>query len=174
MLIDNPIRKQKIDEYLSKGEIGYYGSLRDPNDRAEKMIDQLFGQIRITLKETSMCIPRETPISEFFTRLNPTAERMAAIIKRESNNYLYSVMVERDRRQDGKEPHVFDEVGEWLIENGQVSENCMLSIIGDVVDRHRNLYERLGDEAMQIIQDLSGSFVFQKKYWKNARVWKSW
>ena len=67
----------------------------------------------------------------------------------------------------------FDEVGEWLIENGQVSENCMLSIIGDAVDRHRNLYERLGDEAMQIIQDLSGSFVFQK-YWKNARVWKSW
>ena len=165
MLIDNPIRKQKIDEYLSKGEIGYYGSLRDPNDRAEKMIDQLFGQIRITLKETSMCIPRETPISEFFTRLNPIAERMAAIIKRESNNYLYSVMVERDRRLDGKEPHVFDEVGEWLIENGQVSENCMLSIIGDVVDRHRNLYERLGNEAMQIIQDLPGLFVF-RKYWK--------
>ena len=126
------------------------------------MIDQLFGQIRITLKETSMRIPRETPISEFFTRLNPIAERMAAIIKRESNNYLYSVMLERDRRLDGKEPHVFDEVGEWLIENGRVSENCMLSIIGDVVDRHRNLYERLGNEAMQIIQDLSGSFVFQK------------
>ena len=165
MLIDNPIRKQKIDEYLSKGEIGYYGSLRDPNDRAEKMIDQLFGQIRITLKETSMCIPRETPISEFFTRLNPIAERMAAVIKRESNNYLYSVMVERDRRLDGRGSTKLDEVGEWLIENGQVSENCMLSIIGDVVDRHRNLYERLGNEAMQIIQDLPGLFVF-RKYWK--------
>lgn len=165
MLIDNPIRKQKIDEYLSKGEISYYGSLRDPNDRAEKMIDQLFGQIRITLKETSMCIPRETPISEFFTRLNPIAERMAAIIKRESNNYLYSVMVERDRRLDGRGSTKLDEVGEWLIENGQVSENCMLSIIGDVVDRHRNLYERLGNEAMQIIQDLPGLFVF-RKYWK--------
>lgn len=134
-------RKQKIYAYLDSDKT-YLGALYYSRHLRE-LIDQRFCQVHINMNDIRIRLPHDYPIEWFYGDLYAVVRTMSAVLEGRMRNYLDSVVSEIQRRMSGEEPAEFDELGEWLIENRRLNEFVVSSIIGDIIDRNRDIYESI-------------------------------
>lgn len=134
-------RKQKIYAYLDSDKT-YLGALYYSRHLRE-LIDQHFCQVHINMNDIRIRLSHDYPIEWFYGDLYAVVRTMSAVLEGRMRNYLDSVVSEIRRRMRGEEPAEFDELEEWLIENRRLNEFVVSSIIGDIIDRNRDIYESI-------------------------------
>lgn len=99
--------------------------------------------------------------------LDQIAEKMAEAIKLDMIDYLRSIEVETKRRSHGEKPIRQDEVGEWIIEKGYITDRCLTSILGDIAASHLDIFEQLNEAAEEIVRNSSIDVKFSGDHCKS-------
>jgi hypothetical protein len=166
------IRKQKIDEYLDQPGETHYDFRRVPVYDLNDYIYRQFRSVRVTLITRSYIDPKALAeynelMDQLRDSLDPIAEKMAEAIKLDMIDYLMSIEAETKRRQRGVKSIRQDEVGEWIIEKGYITDRCLTSILGDITASHLDIFEQLNEAAEEIVRNSSINVKFSSDHCKS-------
>ena len=165
-------RNQKIDEYLDQPGETHYDfrsvSVYDLND----YIYRQFRSVRMTLITRTYIDPKalaeyDNLIDQLREGLDQIAEKMAEAIKLDMIDYLRSIEVETKRRSHGEKPIRQDEVGEWIIEKGYITDRCLTNLLGDMANSHLYIFEQLNEAAEEIVRNSSIDVKFSGDHCKS-------
>lgn len=166
------IRKQKIDEYLDQPGETHYDFRSVPVYDLNDYIYRQFRSVRVTLITRTYIDPKALAeyndlMDQLREGLDPIAEKMAEAIKLDMIDYLRSIEVEMKRRQRGVKSIERDEVGEWIIEKGYITDRCLTSILGDVANSRLDIFEQLNEAAEEIVRNSSINVKFSGDHCKS-------
>lgn len=166
------IRKQNIDEYLDQPGETHYDSRSVPVYDLNDYIYRQFRSVRVTLITHTYVDPKtlaeyDDLMDQLREGLDPIAKKIAEAIKLDMIDYLRSIGVEMKRRQRGVESIERDEVGEWIIEKGYITDNCLTSILGDIANSHLDIFEKLNEAAEEIVRNSSINVKFSGDHCKS-------
>lgn len=165
-------RKQKIDEYLDQPGETHYDFRNVPVYDLNDYIYRQFRSVRVTLITRSYIDPKALAeynelMDQLRDGLDPIAEKMAEAIKLDMIDYLRSIEAETKRRQRGVKSIERDEVGEWIIEKGYITDRCLTSILGDIAASHLDIFEQLNEAAEEIVRNSSIDVKFSGDHCKS-------
>ena len=92
---------------------------------------------------------------------------MAEAIKLDMIDYLRSIEAEMKHRQRYVKPIERDDVGEWIVEKGYITDNCLTSILGDIANSRLNIFEQLNEAAEEIVRNSSINVKFSGDHCKS-------
>lgn len=166
------IRKQKIDEYLDQPGETHYDFRSVPVYDLNDYIYRQFRSVRVTLVTRSYIdLKALAEYNELMDQLreglDPIAEKMAEAIKLDMVDYFRSIEAEMKRRQRGVKSIEQDEVGEWIIEKGYITDRCLTSLIGDMANSHLCIFEQLNEAAEEIVRNSSINVKFSSDHCKS-------
>lgn len=165
-------RKQKIDEYLDQPGETHYDFRNVPVYDLNDYIYRQFRSVRVTLITRTYVDPKilaeyNDLMDQLREGLDPIAEKIAEAIKLDMIDYLRSIEAETKRRQRGVKPIERDEVGEWIIEKGYITDRCLTSILGDIAASHLDIFEQLNEAAEEIVRNSSIDVKFSGDHCKS-------
>lgn len=165
-------RKQKIDEYLDQPGETHYDFRNVPVYNLNDYIYRQFRSVRVTLITHTYVDPKALAeynelMDQLRDGLDPIAEKMAEAIKLDMIDYLRSIEAETKHRQRYVKPIERDEVGEWIIEKGYITDRCLTSILGDIAASHLDIFEQLNEAAEEIIRNSSIDVKFSGDHCKS-------
>jgi hypothetical protein len=165
-------RKQKTDEYLGQPGQTRYDFRNVPVYDLNDYIYRQFQSVRVTLITRSYIDPKALAeynelMDQLREGLDQIAEKMAEAIKLDMIDYLRSIEAETKRRQRGVESIERDEVGEWIIEKGYITDRCLTSILGDIANSRLDIFEQLNEAAEEIIRNSSINVKFSGDHCKS-------
>ena len=165
-------RKQKTDEYLGQPGETRYDFRNVPVYDLNDYIYRQFQSVRVTLITRSYIDPKALAeynelMDQLRDGLDTIAEKMAEAIKLDMIDYLRSIEAETKRRQRGVESIERDEVGEWIIEKGYITDRCLTSILGDIANSRLDIFEQLNEAAEEIIRNSSINVKFSGDHCKS-------
>lgn len=165
-------RKQKIDEYLDQPGETHYDFRNVPVYNLNDYIYRQFRSVQVTLITRSYIDPKALAeyndlMDQLREGLDLIAEKMAEAIKLDMIDYLRSIEVEMKRCQRGVKSIERDEVGEWIIEKGCITDNCLTSILGDIAASHLDIFEQLNEAAEEIVCNSSINVKFSGDHCKS-------
>lgn len=165
-------RKQKIDEYLDQPGETHYDFRNVPVYDLNDYIYRQFRSVRVTLITRSYIDPKalaeyDDLMNQLREVLDQISEKMAEAIKLDMIDYLRSIEVEMKRRQRGVKSIERDEVGEWIIEKGYITDNCLTSLLGDIAASHLDIFEQLNEAAEEIVRNSSIDVKFSGDHCKS-------
>jgi hypothetical protein len=166
------IRKQKIDEYLDQPGETHYDFRSLPVYDLNDYIYRQFRSVRVTLITRTYIDPKalaeyDNLMDQLREGLDQIAEKMAEAIKLDMIDYLRSIEVETKRRSHGEKPIRQDEVGEWIIEKGYITDRCLTSLLGDMANSHLYIFEQLNEAAEEIVRNSSINVKFSSDHCKS-------
>lgn len=166
------IRKQKIDEYLDQPGETHYDFRSVPVYDLNDYVYRQFRYVRVTLITRTYIDPKTLAeyndlMDQLREGLDQIAEKMAEAIKLDMIDYLRSIGVETKRRSHGEKPIRQDEVGEWIIEKGYITDRCLTSLLGDMANSHLHIFEQLNEAAEEIVRNSSINVKFSGDHCKS-------
>ncbi len=166
------IRKQNIDEYLDQPGETHYDFRSVPVYDLNDYIYRQFRSVRVTLITRTYIDPKalaeyDNLMDQLREGLDQIAEKMAEAIKLDMIDYLRSIEVETKCRSHGEKPIRQDEVGEWIIEKGYITDNCLTSILGDIAKSRLDIFEQLNEAAEEIVRNSSIDVKFSGDHCKS-------
>ena len=166
------IREQKIDEYLDQPGETRYDFRNVPVYDLNDYIYRQFRSVRVTLITRSYIDPRALAeynelMDQLRDGLDSIAEKMAEAIKLDMIDYLRSIEAEMKHRQRYVKPIERDDVGEWIVEKGYITDNCLTSILGDIANSRLNIFEQLNEAAEEIVRNSSINVKFSGDHCKS-------
>lgn len=167
-------RKQKTDEYLDQPRETHYDFRNVPVYDLNDYIYRQFRSVRVTLITRTYIDPKalaeyDNLMDQLREGLDPIAEKMAEAIKLDIIDYLRSIEAEMKHRQRYVKPIDRDEVGEWIIEKGYITDRCLTSILGDIAASHLDIFEQLNEAAEEIVRNSSIDVKFSGDHCKSER-----
>ena len=166
------IREQKIDEYLDQPGQTRYDFRNVPVYDLNDYIYRQFRSVRVTLITRSYIdLKALAEYNELMDQLRDgldlIAEKMAEAIKLDMIDYLRSIEAEMKHRQRYVKPIERDDVGEWIVEKGYITDNCLTSILGDIANSRLNIFEQLNEAAEEIVRNSSINVKFSGDHCKS-------
>lgn len=165
-------REQKIDEYLDQPGETHYDFRSVPVYDLNDYIYRQFRSVRVTLITRTYVDPKilaeyNDLMDQLREGLDQIVKKMAEAIKLDMIDYLRSIEAETKRRQNGVKLIERDEVGEWIIENGYITDNCLTSILGDIANSRLDIFEQLNEAAEEIVRNSSINVKFSGDHCKS-------
>ena len=165
-------RKQKTDEYLDQPGQTRYDFRNVPVYDLNDYIYRQFRSVRVTLITHTYVDPKTLAeyndlMNQLREGLDPIAEKMAEAIKLDMIDYLRSIEAEMKHRQRYVKPIERDDVGEWIVEKGYITDNCLTSILGDIANSRLDIFEQLNEAAEEIVRDSSINVKFSGDHCKS-------
>lgn len=165
-------RKQKIDEYLDQPGETHYDFRSVPVYDLNDHIYRQFRSVRVTLITRAYVDPKTLAecndlMDQLRESLDPIVEKMAEAIKLDMIDYLRSIEAEMKHRQRYVKPIDRDDVGEWIIEKGYITDRCLTSILGDIANSRLDIFEQLNEAAEEIIRNSSINVKFSGDHCKS-------
>ena len=165
-------RKQKIDEYLDQPGQTRHDFRNAPVYDLNDYIYRQFRSVRVTLITRSYIDPKALAeynelMDQLRDGLDPIAEKMAEAIKLDMIDYLRSIEAEMKHRQRYVKPIERDDVDEWIVEKGYITDNCLTSILGDIANSRLDIFEQLNEAAEEIVRNSSINVKFSGDHCKS-------
>lgn len=166
------IRKQKIDEYLDQPGETHYDFRSVPVYDLNDYIYRQFRSVRVTLITHTYVDPKTLAeyndlMDQLREGLDPIVKKMAEAIKLDMIDYLRSIEAEMKHRQRYVKPIERDDVGEWIVEKGYITDRCLTSILGDIAASHLDIFEQLNEAAEEIVRNSSINVKFSGDHCKS-------
>lgn len=166
------IRKQKIDEYLDQPGETHYDFRSVPVYDLNDYIYRQFRSVRVTLITRTYVDPKTLAecndlMDQLREGLDPIVEKMAEAIKLDMIDYLRSIEAEMKHGQRYVKPIERDDVGEWIIEKGYITDRCLTSILGDIANSRLDIFEQLNEAAEEIVRNSSINVKFSGDHCKS-------
>lgn len=165
-------RKQKTDEYLDQPGQTRYDFRNVPVYDLNDYIYRQFRSVRVTLITRSHIDPKALAeynelMDQLRDGLDPIVKKMAEAIKLDMIDYLRSIEAEMKHRQRYVKPIERDDVGEWIVEKGYITDRCLTSILGDIAASHLDIFEQLNEAAEEIVRNSSIDVKFSGDHCKS-------
>ena len=166
------IRKQKIDEYLDQPGETHYDFRSVPVYDLNDYIYRQFRSVRVTLITHTYVDPKTLAeyndlMDQLREGLDPIVKKMAEAIKLDMIDYLRSIEAEMKHRQRYVKPIERDDVGEWIVEKGYITDRCLTNILGDIAASHLDIFEQLNEAAEEIVRNSSINVKFSGDHCKS-------